>query len=651
MATFSQAAVHPSGEIMFVAGALPRRNTLSLFIGAALASLCAVVPLQAGAVSVSNNADSGPGSLRDAIALANDGDTVTFDCAFDALNCPATILLTSQGNNQGFPGPTALSITGKAITIQGPADGSVTLQAAPGGSSSTSLRLFFVDTAASLTLDNLTLSGGHAIGGNGQGGGGGAAGLGGAIFSQGELTLSGVNLKFNAASGGNGGGGNQTTGFSWGGGGGLGGNGGFAQGGGGGTGGDGFERSGPPGNLTGGVGGPGFGGFGGGSGGAYLVGNGDGGSGSEGGGGGNGMSNPGGAGSGGGGGGGGYQHGGNGGFGGGGGGAFQFGASGGNGGFGAGGGGANVAGSGGVGGGNAGILAGSGARFYGGGGGGGGFGGAVFARSGTLTVHNLGAQATISGNVVTAGSVSVADHGSAGATAGSGLFLMSGVTTILDIAGRYAIDDSISDDSALALPVVGGYTPGDGAGAAIVKQGAGTLILGGTNNYAAGTTINGGALQVDGSIGDVTVNDAGTLSGNGLVGAITLNSGGTVAPGGSPGTLSATTDLLWNTGGAIAFTLGKESASSDLLMLGAALKKGNDSAYFFHFLQGWVAPSSGETYTLISFGSTTFDVADFSFDFAPPLTALAGTFSLEANALKFTVTNVFSDRVFGDGFE
>jgi len=86
-------------------------------------------------------------------------------------------------------------------------------------------------------------------------------------------------------------------------------------------------------------------------------------------------------------------------------------------------------------------------------------------------------------------------------------------------------------------------------------------------------------------------------------------------------------------------------------MLGAALKKGNDSAYFFHFLQGWVAPSSGETYTLISFGSTTFDVADFSFDFAPPLTALAGTFSLEANALKFTVTNVFSDRVFGDGFE
>ena len=117
---------------MSVAGALPRRNTLSLVIRAALVSLCAVVPLQAGAVSVTSTADSGPGSLRDAIALASDGGIVTFDCTVDALNCPATITLTSQGNNQGFPGPTALSITGKAVTIQGPSDGSVTLQAAPG---------------------------------------------------------------------------------------------------------------------------------------------------------------------------------------------------------------------------------------------------------------------------------------------------------------------------------------------------------------------------------------------------------------------------------------------------------------------------------------------------------------------------------------
>ena len=273
----------------------------------------------------------------------------------------------------------------------------------------------------------------------------------------------------------------------------------------------------------------------------------------------------------------------------------------------------------------------------------------MFARAGSLRVQGSGS--TIAGNGVNAGVPSYNDHASPGSIAGGGLFLMSGVTTTIDDAGIDRIDDPIGDDSPLTIPPNNGYGAGLGVGAAVVKQGGGTLILGGANTYAGGTTISGGTLQVDGSIGDVTVNDSGTLSGNGVAKAITLNPGGTVAPGGSPGTLSAVTDLAWNTGGAIAFMLGKESASSDLLMLGASLKKGNDSLYFFHFSQGWPAPATGETYTLISYASTTFDVGDFSFDFAPPLTALQGTFSLEANALKFTITNVTSDRVFGDGFE
>jgi hypothetical protein len=127
--------------------------------------------------------------LRDAIGFAVSGDVIDFDCA--ALNCPVTITLSSLGNNQGFPGPTALVITGKSITILGPASGGVTLQASPGITSATSERLFFVDTGASLTLENLILQNGSARGGNGGSGfegGGGAAGLGGAIFSQGTLT-------------------------------------------------------------------------------------------------------------------------------------------------------------------------------------------------------------------------------------------------------------------------------------------------------------------------------------------------------------------------------------------------------------------------------------------------------------------------------
>ena len=201
------------------------------------------------AALVTSPADDGPGSLREAITAAATGDTIGFDCT--ALSCPATITLTSQGNNQGFPGPTAFSIQGKSITIAAPNPGDITLQAQPGTTSVTSLRLFFVDTGAALTLQNLNLTGGKAIGGNGgnafKGGGGGGAGLGGAIFSQGTLSLSNVSFEQNGAAGGSSLG-TLPFGQNFGGGGGLGGDGGNGySGGGGGTGGNAI----PPSNVAG----------------------------------------------------------------------------------------------------------------------------------------------------------------------------------------------------------------------------------------------------------------------------------------------------------------------------------------------------------------------------------------------------------------
>ena len=72
------------------------------------------------------------------------------------------------------------------------------------------MRLFDVANTGSLTLQNLTLSGGTAQGYKGgnstQGGaGGGSAGLGGAIFNQGTLTILDCTLSGNTAQGGGGG--------------------------------------------------------------------------------------------------------------------------------------------------------------------------------------------------------------------------------------------------------------------------------------------------------------------------------------------------------------------------------------------------------------------------------------------------------------
>lgn len=72
----------------------------------------------------------------------------------------------------------------------------------------------------------------------------------------------------------------------------------------------------------------------------------------------------------------------------------------------------------------------------------------------------------------------------------------------------------------------------------LMKTGAGTQILSGVNTYTGLTTINEGALVVNGSLtGDVLTTPFGTLKGNGTIGGTFTNTG-VVAPGESIGTLT-----------------------------------------------------------------------------------------------------------------
>jgi FG-GAP-like repeat len=59
-----------------------------------------------------------------------------------------------------------------------------------------------------------------------------------------------------------------------------------------------------------------------------------------------------------------------------------------------------------------------------------------------------------------------------------------------------------------------------------------------TGTGANGWTVEQGTLQVDGTIGDTTVQSGATLDGTGTTGALTVDSGGTLVPGDDPGTIT-----------------------------------------------------------------------------------------------------------------
>src|SRR6478672_7939018 len=98
-------------------------------------------------ITVTNGNDNGPGSLRQALADANDGDTINFDASV------GTVTLT-----------TAELAIDKSVTLSG-APQMVTVVRA----SQTEFRIFHVMPGHSVEINGLTISGGHITGDNGGG--------------------------------------------------------------------------------------------------------------------------------------------------------------------------------------------------------------------------------------------------------------------------------------------------------------------------------------------------------------------------------------------------------------------------------------------------------------------------------------------------
>ncbi|EUB76639.1 protein of unknown function DUF4347, partial [Pseudomonas sp. GM41(2012)] len=185
--------------------------------------------------TATNNANTGVGSLRAAIASSQNGDIVTFSTGM-------TVQLTSE------------LLINKNITVDGDLNNDGVADVILDGQYRT--RVIEVSSGSIVTLDGLVITRGLVSGTGGNGGYGATGSMAGGIFNAGILTLNNVSVTSNGASGGGGGGG--VTGAFYGGGG----------GGGGGLGGQGGGHGGSSGPGTGTLGGQagsgGVGGYGGG---------------------------------------------------------------------------------------------------------------------------------------------------------------------------------------------------------------------------------------------------------------------------------------------------------------------------------------------------------------------------------------------------
>jgi hypothetical protein len=140
---------------------------------AAMLALLLATPVFASTITVSTTGDSGAGTLRAALASANNGDTINFT----NLTLPATITLTSD----------ELKIFHN-VTITGPGASMLTIS---GGGN---LRVFD-NQGATVSISGLTIANGKAFSSTTTNG----AGQGGGIITFGSLTLTNVTLTNNSA--------------------------------------------------------------------------------------------------------------------------------------------------------------------------------------------------------------------------------------------------------------------------------------------------------------------------------------------------------------------------------------------------------------------------------------------------------------------
>src|SRR5438094_252851 len=164
------------------------------FAAICVALLCAIVPTHATIIPVTNTNDSGPGSLRQALAIANNGDTIDATGISGVISLISGELLVDKSVTINGAGADVLAIDGNTVSrvfqIRFPGEtvaiSGFTIRNGHAGNAGGGIDN---ENNATLTITNCTISGN-------------VAGLGGGTFNNGMLTITSTTISGNFSSNG-----------------------------------------------------------------------------------------------------------------------------------------------------------------------------------------------------------------------------------------------------------------------------------------------------------------------------------------------------------------------------------------------------------------------------------------------------------------